>query len=206
MIKWWLFAFLLFLSAARAAESVAIVEIFRDVPDIQDSYVILIYPDHEELSVTSNLFFLPRQEFGRYVRARTILPAKVDELIAAGAGFKKPESPTFNFTGWHAKLRDEEFDALDPRFQKTISLMVHEIKRGGWRRKEITVARLKRGVDLHVVQLEYSVPSRRLIRPHIVRRRILYGLEACQNVITRHLVCRADTGFVLLATPGQHYD
>lgn len=200
----WLFALLS--PAAQAAEPVALLEIFRDVPDIQDSYVVLIYPDHEELSVTSNVFFLPRQEFGHYVRPRTDLTAKVDELIASGAGFQKPASRTLVLTGWHATLRDEELDALDPRYEQAFSLMVHQIKHGGWRREDITTVRLKRAVTLHVARLQYSKRRAQLMRPRITRGPILDGLEACPNVITDHLVCRIGTGFILLAQPGKHYN
>lgn len=206
LIRWCLLLFALLSSAVSATEPVALLEIFRDVPDIQDSYVVLIYPDHEELSVTSNVFFLPRQEFGHYVRPRTDLPAKVDELIGSGANFQKPASPTLVLTGWHATLRDKELDALDPRYEKTIALMIHEIKRGGWRREDVTTARLKRAGTLHVARLQYSNRRARLMRPRITRGPILDGLEACPNVITDHLVCRVGTGFILLATTGKRYN
>ncbi|SFQ36928.1 hypothetical protein SAMN05216330_1353 [Bradyrhizobium sp. Ghvi] len=191
--------------AARAAEPVAQLEIFRDVPDIQDSYIVAIYPDHEELSVSSNLFFLPRQEFGRYVRPRTDLLAKVEELIASGANFQKPESRTLVLTGWHATLKGEELDALDPRFQKTFALMSHTIEHGGWRREDVTTVKLKRGVFLHVARLQYSNRHVELTRPHITRTPVLDGLEACPDVINDHLVCRVRKGFILLAKPGHRY-
>lgn len=191
--------------AVWAAEPVAQLEIFRDVPDIQDSYIIAIYPDHEELSVSSNLFFLPRQEFGRYVRPRTDLSAKVEELIASGASFQKPQSRTLVLTGWHATLKGEELDALDPRFQKTFGLMSRTIEHGGWRREDVTTVRLKRGVFLHVARLQYSSRHVELTRPHITRTPVLDGLEACPNVITDHLVCRIGRGFILLAKPGHRY-
>ena len=182
------------------------MEFFRDVPEVQDDYMIWSYPDHDELGTTSNRFVLPRQEFGRYVRRPTSLSAKVEALYRSGVNFKKPESKTWDLSGWHAVLKGEELDASDPRYAKTFDLVIGEIKHGRWHRKDVTIATLKRGVRLKVAQLQYPVTSSKLSRPHIVTGPTLHGLEACPNVRDDHLVCHIPhRGFIFLAKPGETY-
>ena len=149
--------------------------------------MIWSYINHDELAVTSNAFFLPRQEFGRYIRSPTDFEAIVDELSYASAGFKKPASRTVDLSGWHARIKGEEVDARDPRYEKTFALIVGEIKRGNWKRKDVTTAQLKRGC-LQITRLQYSTQLLKYTRPQIVRG-LLNGLEACENVKSR-LSCR----------------
>lgn len=205
-IKWCVLLCLLSPMLARADAPSPLVEIFRDVPEVQDDFVIGSYPDHDELGVSSNAFFLPRQEFGHYVRPPTNLSARVEDLYRSGVNFKKPASKTRDFSGWHAVLKGEELDASDPRYEKTFDLIIGEIKHGGWRRKDVTVAPLKRGLRLPVTRLQYLTKASKLSRPHIVRGPTLQGLEACSNVRNDHLVCRIPhRGFIFLAKPGEVY-
>jgi hypothetical protein len=204
-LKRYLLICMLWPTLAWADAPKPLLQIFRDVPEVQDDFMIWSYPDRDELSVTSNAFFLPRQEFGRYVRPPTNFAAKVEELYLSGADFKKPESRTWDFSGWHAIINGEELDASDPRYRKTFALIIGEIKRSGWRRKDVTIAPLKRGLRLQVTQLQYLTNASTLSRPHIVRGPTLFGLEACPNVRNDHLVCHLPHGFIFLAKPGETY-
>lgn len=205
-VNWCVLFCLLWPTLVRADAPSPLVEIFRDVPEVQDDFMIWSYPDHDELSVTSNAFFLPRQEFGHYVRPPTSLSAKVEDLYLSGANFKKPESKTWDLSGWHAVLKGEELDASDPRYIKTFDLVIGEIRGGRWHRKDVTAATLKRGIRLKVTRLQYSMKSSQLSRPHLVRGPTLQGLEACPNVRDDHLVCLIPhRGFIFLAKPGETY-
>ena len=59
-------------------------------------------------------------------------------------------------------IKGEELDELDPRYKKTFELIAYEIKRSGWRRKDVTIARLQRGLRLHVTQLRFIMAGIRL--------------------------------------------
>lgn len=196
-MKWYCLLFLLWPATAQTVAPTPLIEIYRDAPQIQDEYRIFSFGDHEELDVNANAAWLPRQEYGRYLRMPTGLAAQVDKLEA---GYSMPEQRTFDLTGWHALIKGEEIDAGDPRYQKLFNLFARQMKQDGWRRKDVTIATVKR-MMFKVARLQYPARPSRLTRPHITRQ-TLDGLETCPKAMNGHLVCQLADGFILLANPG----
>jgi hypothetical protein len=205
-MKWYCLLLLLWPATAEATTPIPLIEIYRDTPDIQDDYIISSAGDHEELAASANVVWLPRQDYGRYARPPTDFPAQVDKLESsiAGTGYTMPEQRTVDLRGWHVRIKGEEIDAWDPRYEKVFDLLDHEMKKDGWRPKDVTVLQLKR-FTLLVARLQYSGNPSRLTRPHI-ERQTLDGLETCPNVVNDHLACHLTHGFVLLAKPDERHN
>lgn len=196
-------ACLLLPTAARAAP--ALLDIYQDEPDVQEQFRLFNFGDREELTATSNAYFLPRQEFGKYVRAPTDLPARIETLVHSidGTGFKVPRQRTTVWPNWHVSIKGQEIDASDPRFNDSLRLLKEQMETGAWRRKDVTVVTLKmRPFQLLVTRLQYSDKVAELRRPHVTRQ-ILYPFDACKSAVSEHLVCKLSDGFIYLDHPSE---
>ncbi len=185
---------------ASAGPAAPLLDIYQDEPEVQEEFTISDLGDREELHLTSNGFLLPRQEFGRYVRQPTDFPGQVEKLqdSLAGTGFKPPAERTIAWPNWHVLIKGEEIDPRDPRFGAAFRLLSEQIKSGGWRRKDVTVATLKpRTWQLTLSRLQYPDGNSKLLRP-LIARQALNAFEVCRNVVADHLVCDVPHGFIYL--------
>jgi hypothetical protein len=190
-------------TTAWADQKPALLDIYQDEPAIQEQFMIWDFGDREELTVSSNGLFLPRQEFGTYVRKPTDFPGQVEKLIHSidGTGFNPPPEKTSAWPNWHVLLEGEEIDPVDPRFNAAFKLLREQIKQSVWRRKDVTIATLRwRPFQLLVSHLRYSDKNSKLLRPHITSE-ALEPLETCPEAVGDHLVCRLSNGFIYLNTP-----
>lgn len=202
-MKTWLQILLLLVPAASFAEQPApLLEIYRSTPAIQEDFMLVSTPTHDELLTTSNYFWMSRQEFGKYVRPSTDLAQQIEKLknSLAGTDYKIPAQKTVNLDGWQVTIKGEEIDPSDPRYTGAFNLIKNLAKTGNWSRKDVTSGELKGG-RLWVTHTKYQDQKSTVGSAHAANQ-VLNGLEACADVVGPHLVCHIPKhGFIYLLNP-----
>jgi hypothetical protein len=186
-------------TAAFAQQTPPLIEIYRSIPAAQDDFMLVSTPTHEELLSTSNLFWMSRQEFGKYVRPLSGLAAQVEKLKTSlvGTDYKIPAQKTVNLDGWQVTIKGEEIDPTDPRYKGAFELLKNLSKNGNWSRSDVIDGELK-GAKFFVTHTKFPDQKSTGSRPQVAKHS-LDGLEACDNVVGPHLVCHIPKhGFIYL--------